>query len=472
MADSHQLDPWLSLTDLSRDIHSGEVSPVEVVTDVLRRIAALNPVLNCYITVLEEAALQQAAALEKLLLSGIDLGPLHGVPIAVKDNIDTVGVRTTVGSRVFADRVPDADATVIERLKAAGAVIVGKANMYEFANGSWHPDYGETRNPWDTSRSCYGSSSGSASAVAAGLAHGSVGTDTGGSIRYPAALCGVVGFKPSYGVVSRAGVYPLSPDLDHVGPLGRTVADVALQFAAMHGHEPGAGLSSQTSRLRVEGIERGIRGLRIGTPRLQPGEMVAAEVQAAIAAALGVLESQGARVVEVDVPDHLVSCAAVWTIFSAEFAEHERALMQERPNDYSKVVRAAILDGEFIPATDYVRAQRVRQAIRAAYRDVMEDVDVLALPVTPVPALKVGAETIDIDGHVQSIWPAFERYCPTFNATGLPALSVPCGFNQQSLPLALQLVGRHLGDWTVLRVGNAYQQATTWHESHPGGLGS
>jgi aspartyl-tRNA(Asn)/glutamyl-tRNA(Gln) amidotransferase subunit A len=465
-----QLDPWLSLSELSRDIHSGQVSPVEVVTDVLRRTAALNPTLNCYITVMEESAVRQAAALEKLLLSGVDLGPLHGVPIAVKDNIDTAGVRTTVGSRVFADRVPDADAAVIQLLKASGAVIVGKTNLYEFANGSWHPDYGETRNPWDTTRSCYGSSSGSASAVAAGLAHGSVGTDTGGSIRYPAALCGVVGFKPSYGLVSRAGVYPLSPDLDHVGPLGRTVADVAVQFAAMQRHEHGVAATIQATRRRVDGIERGIKGLRIGTPKPQPGEMLASEVRAAIAAALGVLESQGAHVVEVDVPDHLVSCTAVWTIFSAEFAEHQRTLVQERASDYSKTVRDSILDGEFIPATDYVRAQRVRQAIRAAYREVMEEVDVLALPVTPVPALKVGAETIDIDGHVQSIWPAFERYCPPFNATGLPALSVPCGFNQQNLPLALQLVGGHLGDWMVLRAGNAYQQATAWHESHPRGL--
>jgi len=467
MAAGEHIDPWLSISELSSRIRAGEASPVEVVKAIVERTNTLNPVLNCYITVDEVGALEQAQYLEDLLTRGINLGPLHGVPIALKDNIDTAGVRTTVGSRVFADRVPVADAAVVELLKSRGAIVVGKTNMYELANGSWHPDYGETRNPWDQTRSCYGSSGGSASAVAAGMAYGSLGTDTGGSIRYPAALCGVVGLKPTYGSVSRVGVFPLSPDLDHVGPIGRTVADVALQFAAISRPSTDGEAHVEATQYQVDTIDDDINGVRIGIPRTQNDETVDSEVQGAIGAAIDVLEQQGAELVDVDVPDYLTSCRVVWTIFSATVAQDHRKLVRERPNDYSKTLRTSLLVGEFIPAVDYVHAQRLREGIRAAYDEVMKTVDVVVLPVTPVPAQKIGAEMININGRIEPVWPVFERYCPQFNATGMPALSVPCGFSQQGLPIAFQVTGRSFDDWMVLRVGSAYQNATRWHNSHP-----
>ena len=451
---------FAALTDVAAQIRARQISSVALTRLMLERIARLNPVLNCYITVCAEAAMRQAEGLDRLLDAGTSLGPLHGVPVAVKDNMASAGIRTTAASRILANWVPEEDATVVARLKQAGAVILGKTNLYEFAFGGVHEDYGETRNPWDQARTCSASSSGPACAVAAGLAYASVGTDTGGSVRLPAAACGIVGLKPTYGLVSRAGVLPAGYSLDHVGPFARTVEDTALVLNAIAGPDPrdaaGTRLPAPDATADLGGSAAGIT---IGVPRVQESERIDPEMRDACRAALVALEGAGARLVEVALPDHLLSRTIMWAIAATELAESHRGWLATRAEDYSPVVRALVRQGAFLSGMDYVRAHRVRQKIIQDYAAVMQRVDVIAMPVVPFPAWPVGAAEVTIDGQTEELMGALTRYCPPFNVTGQPAVSVPCGFNRDGLPLALQIAGRWHEDATVLRVAEAYVQA-------------
>jgi len=456
------------LAEVSRRIKARELTSAALTRLMLDRIARLNPTLNCFITVCADAAMAQAEALDRLLQSGLDLGPLHGVPVAVKDNMATAGVRTTAASRILADWVPDEDATVVQRLKQAGAVILGKTNLYEFAYGGVHEDYGETRNPWNLGRTCSASSSGPACAVAAGLAYASLGTDTGGSVRLPAAACGIVGHKPTYGLVSRAGVVPAGYSLDHVGPFARTVRDTALVLNAIAGPDPRDPAGSRRAAPDVASdLGRGIGGLVIGVPKRQPSELIDPQMHDAFVAALAVLEREGAALVELTLPDHLLSRTAMWAISASELAESHREYLRTRAQDYSPTVRGLVRQGAFLPAVEYVHAHRVRQKIIADYKAVMRHVDVLAMPVVPLPAWPIGAEEVTVANVTENLMGSLTRYCPPFNITGQPAIAVPSGFDHEGLPLGFQIAGRWHEEAMVFRVARAYEQATDWHRRRP-----
>ncbi|HTW27000.1 MAG TPA: amidase [Acetobacteraceae bacterium] len=459
---------FASLTEMSDRLQRRELTSAALTRLMLDRIGRLNPVLNCYITVLADAAMEQAERLDRLTEAGVRLGPLHGIPVAIKDNMATQGIRTTAASRILADWVPDQDATVVHRLKQAGAVILGKTNLYEFAFGGVHPDYGETRNPWNTERTCSASSSGPACAVAAGLAYASLGTDTGGSVRLPAAACGIVGLKPTYGVVSRAGVVPAGYSLDHVGPFARTVRDTALVQNAIAGaDERDPAGSRKPVADATAALGRALRGIVAGVPRVQESELIDPQMRAACDAAIAVLQQQGVQLVEVELPDHLLSRTIMWAIAASELAESHREWLRTRPQDYSPTVLGLIRQGAFLPAVEYVHAHRVRQKIIATYRATMREVDVVLMPVVPFPAWPIGAEEVTVANVKENLMGSLTRYCPPFNITGQPALSVPAGFDTDGLPLALQIVGRWHEEATVFRVAHAYEQAAGWYRSRP-----
>lgn len=456
--------PFRTLADAAAALSAGEVGSLELTRLLLDRIERLNPKLNIFISVHAEDALAEAAALDGMRARGISFGPLHGLPIAIKDNIATAGRRTTAASRLFTDHVPEKDATVTTRLRRAGTVMLGKLNLYELAFGGVHEDFGETLNPFDPSRACGASSSGPAAAVAAGLAYGTLGTDTGGSIRLPAAACGLTGHKPTYGVVSRAGVFPAGYSLDTVGPLCRSARDAALMMAALAGPDGDDPAGTQRPAPDYVGALTGdIRGLRVGVPKIQPNELCDPQMRAACAAAIAELQRLGATLIEIEVPDHLWSRSAMWLIAASELADNHRDFLADRADDYSPTVRGHILQGAFLPATEYVRAQRVRQKIALAYREIMSTVDVVAMPVVPFPAWPVGASTVTIDGVEEGLMPGLTRYCPPFNITGQPAVAIPCGFDAAGLPLSFQIAGRLHEDALVLKVADAYQRATDWH---------
>ncbi len=460
---------FASLTSVARKIRAGEITSVKLTQLMLDRTDRLNPKLNCYITVCRDQALEQAEGLDRMLAAGVYLGPLHGIPVAIKDNIETAGIRTTGGSRILRNWVPKTDATVVARIKQAGGVILGKVALYEFAYGGWHDDYGpETRNPWDLSRSCSASSNGPACAVAAGLAYGSLGTDTGGSVRLPAAACGLVGLKPTYGLVSRAGVMAGGYSLDHVGPFGRTVADVAACLQAVAGpddRDP-AGTRRPVQNFTVD-LERGIKGMRIGVPKTQTSELIDVEMRNAFEATREILRKEGGQIVEIDAPDHLLSRTCMWAISASELAESHREWLKMRAADYSPTVYGLIKQGAFLPATEYVRAQRVRQKIILTYDKVMKDVELIAMPVVPFPPWTIGSAEIAIGDVRENLMACLTRYCPPFNITGMPAVAVPNGFSSDGRPLGFQIAGRLFDDATVLRAARAYERVTDWHTRQP-----
>ena len=458
---------FLPLSEVARLIREGTLTSVAVTRLMLDRIERLDPALNGYITVMAEAALAQAEGLDRLRDAGTSLGPLHGVPVAVKDNMATAGVRTTVGSRIYADWVPDEDATVVTRLRQGGAVILGKANLYEFAFGGVHEDFGESRNPWDRTRSCSASSCGPACVVAAGLAYASLGTDTGGSIRLPAAACGLYGLKGTYGSVSRAGLVPGGYSLDTIGPLTRSALDAGLVQQVIAGFDPRDPAMSRQVADCTSRIDAGIQGLTIGVPRPQADERMTPEMAQAYEAALGVLRAQGATLVTVDLPDHLLSRTIMWAVAASEIAEAHHDHLRDRPQDYSPAVLSHVRQGAFMSATDYIRAQRLRRKITQEYREVMTRVDALVMPVVPFPAWTIGDEQVSVDGVSEDLMGALTRYCPPFNITGQPAISVPSGFTSDGLPLAFQIAGRWHDEGMVLRVAQAYASATDWSRRRP-----
>ena len=444
------------LSEVSELVRAHELSPLELTAATLRRIERLNPELNCYLSVAGELALQRAQELTSILLDGTDHGPLHGIPVSLKDNIATLDLPTTAGSTVLGEWRPERPATVVRLLEQHGAVIVGKCHMFELAYGAAHDHYGDVRNPWNLEYACGGSSTGSAAAVAAGLCHGSIGTDSGGSIRIPASFCGVVGFKPTYGLVSCDGVVPVSWNLDHVGPMTRTVTDAALLLQAI-----AAATNAMSS------LEDGVARTRIGVPVRQESERLDPEVRAAVEHALARLQGEGAELIDVELPDLQIAESVMWLISSAEAADYHRATLRDRPADLHPLVLELLRSGQRVRAVDYVRAQRVRQTMVQHLHRVFDSVDVLVLPTTAIPAFPLGADTVTIDGHEEHIQPAMNRYTPLFDLTGGPAVSVPCGLTGSGLPIGLQVAGPPRADATVLRVARAYERAGSWDSRPP-----
>lgn len=462
----------LTLTEISHRIHTREVSASHAMEDVLEHVARIDGAVHAFVTVLRDQALQEAEAADHLLQAGQDMGPLHGVPVSVKDIFMTRGVRTTVGSKILSDWVPEEDATVVQRLRQAGAVVIGKTNLHEFAFGvtTENPHHGDTHNPWNLQHVPGGSSGGSAAAVASGMGYASLGTDTGGSVRIPASLCGITGLKPTYGRVSRHGVVPLSWSLDHVGPLTRTAEDAAHVLQVIAGHDPKDATSSRRPVPDyVAGLNDPIDTLTIGVPAEPFWEPIDPEVAQAVRDAIDALRERGVRVREVTFPRAEDLGGIQTPIIFAEAAAYHLRWMRERPDDYSPALLAGLRQGATIPAVDYVNAQRARTVLRAEVRTLFRQVDLLALPTTPIVAPRMGQaqETVKVGTGEIQVTRALTRNMSPFNTLGLPALSVPCGFNSQGLPIGFQLVGRPFEEETVLRAGNAYQQTTDWHTKRP-----
>lgn len=456
----------LTIREASELLHRRELSPVELTRAFLERIEAVDDQLHCFITLRKEAALAEARSAEADILRGDYKGPLHGIPIGLKDIYDTAGIRTTAGSGVDKDRVPTEDATTYARLKEAGTVLLGKLTTYEYALGG--PDFTTpfppARNPWNLAHIPGGSSSGSGAAVAAGLCMGALGSCTGGSIRGPASLCSIVGLKATYGRVSRFGVVTLSWSQDHCGPMTWTVEDTALMLQAIAGYDP---KDPTTSTAPVPdyslALREDIKGLTIGVPRhffFTAGPDVNPEVVATVEKGLEALQELGANLEEVTIPSlEYVRAANSIIMLSEAYAFHERNL-KTRPHDFGEMARARFRIGGLLNASDYVQAQRCRQLVKKEFAEALRRVDVLATPTMTQPA--AAFQGYDATSTVRG--PSFTA---PFNLTGLPAISVPGGFTAAGLPVGMQIVGKPFDEPAVLRVAYTYQQYARWFERRP-----
>ncbi|HLC28271.1 MAG TPA: amidase [Dehalococcoidia bacterium] len=455
---------WLSVAEAGRLIRRRELSPVELTQACLQRIERLDGRINAFITVTGEQAIAAARQVEAEIAGGSHRGPLHGIPVGLKDIFGVANVRMTGGSKILAENVATEDSVATARLKAAGAVFLGKLNLHEFAFGATgvNPHYGPARNPWDAERITGGSSSGSGAAVAGGECPAALGTDTGGSIRIPASLCGIVGLKPTYGRVSKRGVLPLSWSLDHVGPMTRTVADAAIVLQAIAGYDEGDGSSVDEPVPDYNAAPNGgLRGLRVGVPREFFFENVDPEVEKSVQSAIGVLGELGAIVTEVEVPLIAEIPGALTAMMLPEALAYHQKWMAERPDDYGDDVRYRLELGSGYLAVHYVQAQRLRGiAVEAWRQDVFSKVDLIATPTTPVTARPIS------EGDLQVTF-SLIRFTNLFNFLGLPAISLPCGFSTEGLPIGLQLAGRWWDEGTMLRAAHAYEQATEWHKRRP-----
>lgn len=450
---------------LATHLERRSISPVDLTDTYLARIERLDGTLHSYLTVTAEQARAEAHRAELEITRGSYRGLLHGIPIGLKDLFDTAGIRTTAGSRVLADRVPTQDSTVTSRLRAAGAILLGKQMMHEFATGL--PDPGDyfpaPRNPWDLERTPGGSSSGTGAALAAGLCAGGMGSDTGGSIRNPAAYSGIVGLKPTYGLVSRRGVISLSWTLDHAGPMARTVADVAIVLQAVAGHDPADPASADTPIPEyLPALTGTAGGIRIGVPRsdLERTEGLEADVLQAFYEAVGALEQLGAEVRDVELPllDHARTVQPT-IMFSEAVAFHEPWLRTRR-HEYGRGFQDRALSGLFYSATDYIQALRGRALICRELEALMTTVDLIAAPTVPRTA-PTYAEDADTPARMRGLFTGI------FNVTGQPSISLPCGFDRRGLPIGLMLSGRAFDERTVLRAADAYERSTDWHLRRP-----
>ncbi|OFV95386.1 MAG: hypothetical protein A3H28_02220 [Acidobacteria bacterium RIFCSPLOWO2_02_FULL_61_28] len=449
-----------------------KVSPVELTKACLARIEQWNPKLNAFVTVTAESALAEAREAEAEIQRGRWRGPLHGIPIGLKDLFDTAGVRTTGGSALYKDRIPTEDAEVVRRLKAAGAVLVGKNNMQEFAygGGSIISYFGAVPNPWDTSRIAGGSSGGSAAAVAAGLCYGALGSDTGGSIRQPAAYCNLAGLKPTYGLVSTRGVIPLSWSLDHVGPLTRTVADAAVMLQAIAGYDP-ADTTSQDMKVPdyTAALRMKASSLRVGIVRDFFFEGIDREIEAAVNDALAVLGKLTAGLRETTIPAiRNESVRAV--VRAAEAYAYHAEFVAKTPELYQPETLKRIKPGAEVTAGAYIQGRRDLAQIRRAVREVFDSVDLLVTPTTLIPPPVIADLRADLRADESTLF-AKElltvRNTAPFNVYGLPTISIPCGFTSAGLPVGLQISGPHGGEAVVLQLAHAYEQATEWHQRRP-----
>lgn len=457
---------FLSLAEARTRLDNREVSSVELTQAMLDRIVRLDAHLNAFITVLSDSARRSAEAADAQLLHGAR-SPLLGIPVAVKDLYNTAGIRTTGGARILADNVPETDATVVHKLAEAGSVLLGKTNMMEFAYGYPHPDFGETRNPWALDRTAGGSSGGSASAVAAGLAYGALGSDTGGSIRSPASYCNLAGLKATYGRISRAGVLPLSWSLDHAGPLTRTAEDAAILFDAIAGFDP---LDPASVRgdwpTVVPGLNGDISGLRIGVVDEMFERFVQPEVQATARAAVGQLARLDVTLESVTLPHLDLIAPVIDTIVQAEATSYHRHTLESRPNDYSDAVRDNLRLGATVLAIDYLDAQRIRRLLLDGVNHALTNYDLLVYPTQPLVPPLLDSYTLE-PGDDDAVLDIEISHTGLANLTGHPALSVPGGFTNDGLPVGLQFIGRAFDEATILRLGHAFQQITDWHARRP-----
>ncbi len=460
---------FLSITELLGAFERRELSSVEATRAQLERISDHDVALNAYITVLADAALEQAAAADNARSDGED-SALLGVPLALKDLFVTASVRTTAGSRVLSGWVPDEDGTVVQKLNAAGAVLLGKTNMMEFAYGYPHPDFGESRNPWDLERTAGGSSGGSAAAVAAGLAYAAMGSDTGGSIRSPAAYTGLVGLKPTYGLVSRAGVVPLSWSLDHAGPLTRTVRDAALILDLIAGYDPGDPASARVEpTAALVGLDAPVAGLRVAVIEDFFERFVEPEISTIALAAVEKLQELGISADVVQLPSVALVGAAIMPIIQAEATSYHWQTLQERPEDFGPVIRANLNLGATVLAKDYLDAQRVRRQLHDEVQQLLSSYDALVFPTQPIVAPLLNAYNMPEmpEGDVLDVEIGHTGWA---NLTGHPAVSVPCGFTAAGLPVGLQFTGRLFDDVTILQLAHHYEQAAEWHRRRPPGF--
>jgi aspartyl-tRNA(Asn)/glutamyl-tRNA(Gln) amidotransferase subunit A len=459
-----------TLTESADLIASGALSPVELMDATLRRIEAIEGT-HAYISVYAEQAADVARASETMIAAGHRLGPLHGVPIALKDNIDVSGQVTTAGSKILAEHRPEADATVVRRLRAAGAIVVGKTNMHEFAWGgtSANPHYGFVTNPWDTSRMPGGSSGGSGVAVATRSCAAALGTDTGGSVRLPSALNGVTGLRPTIGRVSNAGVIPLAWSMDTVGPMARTAADVAVVLTVLAGVDPDdAGSVDRGTVDYARDLDRGVAGLRIGVIDGYSLHHVQPAVEKSVRDALEILERAGARTVDVAIADIEGNISAQLTVEAAEPSTYHQRWLRERPQDYGDDVRLLLEAGELLLATQYLQAQRYRALLRDQTMAALAHADVLVCPTLPFAATPLGDVSVEITpGAPENMLSAIMQFTGLPSLTGLPAISVPCGFDADGLPVGLQLIGRPFDEATLLRAAAALQSRTDFHTKVP-----
>ncbi len=454
---------FASIAELAPRLAGKELSPIELTEAMLARIAQHDQHLNTYITVTEEQALDAARAAERAIMSGDYIGPLHGIPIAIKDLFATRDVRTTFGSRLFADWVPDYDAAAVERLRRAGAIMLGKTNMHELAYGttSANTHYGPVHNPWNLACHPGGSSGGSAAAVAAGLAFAALGSDTGASIRQPAACCGIVGLKPTFGRVSKFGALPLAWSMDHVGPMTRTVRDAALMLQILAGYDPrDPGCVRRSVPDYSAALRKDIRGVSVGIARELFFEDCDPQIGAAVEGAARVLGDLGATVQDIELPDMRAAVCAGALIIAAEGAAYHAEDLRERPQDFGDEVRASFELGSFYSAVQYVQAQRLRRYLTAETERALASFDVIIMPTSPVLPTVIGENP---PGHVA----LRSRNTLPFDFISLPAVSVPCGYTSDGLPVGLQIVGKAFDESGVLRLAHAYEHATSWHTKHP-----
>lgn len=459
----------MTILEAAQALRKKEISSSELTAQSLQRIQHWNPKINAILTVLDETARKEASRADRELANGVDRGPLHGIPIAVKDVFSTKGIRTTCGSAIFKDYVPDCDAAVVEKLSAAGAVLVGKAGLHELAYGitSNNPHFGPIRNPWDPTRIPGGSSGGSAAAVSAEMVFMAMGSDTGGSIRIPAAFCGITGLKPTFGRVSRYGVMPLDFSLDHMGPLTRSVRDAAVVLEAIAGYDSRDDSSSRRPVTRyVPDTGCSIRQVRIAWPENFYLERLDPDVEAAVGRMAKTAGALGAEIVPVRVPD----IAAINGVGRVILLSEASALMEpylDRRELFGADVLALLEQGRLLPATDYVNAQRLRRRMQTDFHALWSKVDCLFTPTTPMAAPRIGETVATLGGLTEDVRLAATRLVRGINALGLPAISIPCGLDRQAMPLGLQIIGKPFAEALILRVAAALEDATGHHKLRP-----
>ena len=459
---------FLSIEQAARLLRRKEISPVELVNAALARIERWSQGLNVFLTVLADQARRQAKRAEREIRRGNARSALHGIPVSLKDNFWTRGIRTTAGSKILADFVPQKDSDVAAALARAGAILLGKTNLHEFAYGitGENPHYGSSRNPWAPDRISGGSSGGSTVAVATGMGFASLGTDTGGSIRIPAALCGIVGLKPTYGLVSNEGVVPLGVSFDHVGPLARGVGDACIMLEAIAGKYPRGTMRPSHRPLRKNRPRR----FRLGWPKDFFFERVNPEIQAAIEAAAKKFQSLGARIEEVPLP-HLtdsVDRASNLVVAEASFYHESQGYYPSRSEDYGDDVRGHLEWGHKLRAVEYLGGIEARRLVQADFDAALSEVDAIRAPTSPIPAPPIGERQVRVEGERETAVRAeLLRMTRPSNLTGLPAISIPCGFTSDGMPIGMQLIGKRWGEAPLLAIALAYEEATEWHNHHP-----
>ena len=456
-----------TITELADLIKSKAISPVEVTVAMLDRIQRLDPRYKSFATVMAEQAMASAQTAERAIAAGNYLGPLHGVPIAVKDLCFTKGVATMGATKVLKDHVPDFDGTVVQKLNAAGAVILGKLNLTEGAMAGYNPEFQVPVNPWGANIWSGASSSGSGVATSAGLCYGSLGSDTGGSIRFPSAACGIVGIKPTWGRVSRYGVLALAESLDHIGPMTRSAADAGIMLQAIAGLDP-KDPTSLTAPVpcMLEGLDQGVRGLRIGLDEEYITGNTDPQLAESVLAGIRMLERQGVVLVPIQIPDTSDYMDAWGVLCASEAVAAHEATYPSRRDDYGPWFQAWLDKGAAVTGAEYAKANNVRSACRGLLANVFENIDVIVCPTMTKPPFPITVEEM-YGPKILLDDPNWGRFTIPYDFSGAPTISLPCGQNSDGLPLSIQFVGKHLSEPLLVRLGHTFEQSTRWHNLRP-----